>query len=221
MIKIKKFTVYRRPCGMEQKSSKILAFLMKIGDLFFLNILYILCCIPVVTAGAATSALYHCTVKMVRKEESYLTKDFFSAFRRNFVKATILYLAAAAVYAVLAGDFYLSRFLPSGIQPLLLAVLIILAVFFSLIAAYLVPLVDYYGKSIADIVKTAFFLAFSHVFRSFIMVFMNALIPALLLIYPAFFLRILPLIGFLGFSSVAYANSRIFLSAADPDALHS
>ena len=205
---------------MEQKSSKILAFLMRVGDLFFLNILYILCCIPVITAGAATAALYRCTVKMVRKEESYLTKDFFSAFRRNFAKATILYLAAAAVYAILAGDFFLSRFLPSGIQTLLLAVLIVLAVSFSLIAVYLFPLADSCEKGIKGTVKTAFFLAFSHVFRSFIMVFMNALIPALLLIRPDFFLRILPLIGFLGFSSVAYANSRIFLSAADPDALN-
>lgn len=204
---------------MEQKSGKLLAFIMKIGDLFFLNLLYILCCIPVVTVGAATAALYRCAIKMVKKEDSYLTGDFFSSFRRNFPKATILFLLTVAIYAVLACDFFLSRRLPSGIQTVFLSVFVILTVFFSMIAVFLFPLSGYREQPVCSVIRQSFLLAFGHVFLSFTMLFMNALIPALLLFRPSFFLRILPLIGFLGFSSIAYANSRLFLSAADPDAL--
>ena len=64
--------------------SPIMRFLSRICDLMILNILCIICCLPVVTAGASITALYTITLKMVRGEESYIFKGFLKAFKENF-----------------------------------------------------------------------------------------------------------------------------------------
>ena len=64
--------------------SPLMRFLSRLSDIFILNVLFLLCCIPVVTIGASATALYTVTLKMARNEESYITKGFFKAFKSNF-----------------------------------------------------------------------------------------------------------------------------------------
>ena len=63
-----------------------------IGNLMILNILTLICCIPLVTAGAAMTALYTMTMRMARNEEGSIVREYFQAFRDNFKQATILWL---------------------------------------------------------------------------------------------------------------------------------
>ena len=93
--------------------SKIMNFLGRLGDMFILNILYLLCCVPVVTIGAATTGLYYTTLKMAENRESYVWKDFLKSFRQNFRQATVIWLILLAALAVLAMDFLLG----GGLAP--------------------------------------------------------------------------------------------------------
>ena len=204
---------------MKQAGNKLLAFVMRIGDLFFLNILFLVCSIPVITIGASSTALFHCTIRMAQKKDSYLSRDFFAAFRKNLLKSTLLFLIVVIIYAILFCDFWLSSMFPGLIQTLFLAVFIALTICFSMIVGYLFPLLDYYGKGVFPTLRDAFFVSFGHVMRTCIMLFMNALIPVLIFLYPNFILRLFPLIISLAFSSIAYANSRIFLSSVDSESL--
>ena len=75
-----------------------------IGDLVVLNILWLLCCLPVVTAGASTLALFAIVHKIVAGEDYRTASGFFKAFRRDFKQATALWLVVlAAGIAALAG----------------------------------------------------------------------------------------------------------------------
>ena len=47
-------------------------FMSKVADLCILNIICVICCIPVITAGASITAMYYVTLKMVRNEEAYI-----------------------------------------------------------------------------------------------------------------------------------------------------
>ena len=49
------------------------------ADLIMLNLLTILCCLPVVTVGAALTALNTAAIKIVRGEETAPVKDYFRA----------------------------------------------------------------------------------------------------------------------------------------------
>ena len=58
-------------------------FIGKLVDLVWLNILTLVCCLPVFTAGAALSAMYSVLIKMALKEDGVITKPFFRAFKEN------------------------------------------------------------------------------------------------------------------------------------------
>lgn len=66
--------------------NRFIQLLNKIFCAAWLNILWFLCCIPVFTIGASTTALYYVSFKLVRNEEGNITKQFFTAFRSNFKK---------------------------------------------------------------------------------------------------------------------------------------
>ena len=84
---------------------KLFAILDRVTDFAVLSLLWLVCCIPVVTIGASTSALYTIALSMQRKEEYALCRDFFLAFCRNFLQGTALTGIFLAVFLLLAVDY--------------------------------------------------------------------------------------------------------------------
>lgn len=80
--------------------------LNRLWDLIVLNILFFLTSIPIVTVGASLSALYTVTLKGVRKEDSYIVRSYFAAFRENFKNATLMWLLLLAVWLVWGTDVF-------------------------------------------------------------------------------------------------------------------
>ena len=72
--------------------SPLMNVLNKMADLMWLNILTLICCIPVITAGAALTSMHYVALKIVRNEESYITRSFFKSFKTNFRQATLIWL---------------------------------------------------------------------------------------------------------------------------------
>ena len=80
----------------------------KIVDLIWLSVLWAVCSLPIVTAGAATSALYYAVVKNIRRDRSYPTREFFRGMKENFWKATGVWLVVLLfLVMVLVGDLSL------------------------------------------------------------------------------------------------------------------
>ena len=78
----------------------------KVADLCILNVVFLICCIPVFTIGAATTALAYVTLKMKDGEEGYILKSFFRSFRQNFKQSTVIWLLMVLIGLVLGLDFY-------------------------------------------------------------------------------------------------------------------
>lgn len=78
------------------------AFLSRLTDVFFLSILWLLCCIPIVTVGASTTAMYYTIDKVFRKKKGYMTSEFFRSFKENFKQSTIMWL----IYGLMAFLFW-------------------------------------------------------------------------------------------------------------------
>ena len=82
-------------------------FLNKMTDLLILNILTVLLCIPVITAGAALTAMHYVLLKLVRGEEGYIVKSYFRSFKREFGQATLAWILYAALAALMASNLVL------------------------------------------------------------------------------------------------------------------
>lgn len=92
-----------------------------LGDIVYLNLLWLLCCLPVVTAGAATSAAFSVACKMAAKDD-YLTRpDFMAAFKRDFPLATKVWLTLLAAGAVIAADYQIGTANSGGLGGALIA----------------------------------------------------------------------------------------------------
>ena len=148
-----------RGFGFLQMDSPFMRFLSTLADLMLLNILTILCCIPVITAGASFAAMHYVLTKMVRNEEGYIVKGFFKAFKQNLVQGIFLGIGLIAVAAALYADLFLilsDGGQATGVMRILLAVA---AIVIYLIALYIFPVLSRYHNTIRGILKTSFSMA--------------------------------------------------------------
>ena len=73
----------------------------KILTLCGLNLLWLLCCLPVVTVGASSCGLYYALDKF-RQQEDGIFRAFFLGFRRNFKQAVQLWMVLLILALFLA-----------------------------------------------------------------------------------------------------------------------
>lgn len=95
--------------GLFNLESPLMQGLSKLFDCICLSILWLICCLPVVTAAAASAALYTTVYKYLRMEEGTLLRTYCSALRENFRRSTLAGLAALAVLALLGADALVFR----------------------------------------------------------------------------------------------------------------
>lgn len=80
--------------------NKFFTVMGRVADLIMLNVVFLICCLPIVTIGASLTALHYVTLKMARNEESYIIRSFFKSFKQNFKQATVINLIMLAVAAI-------------------------------------------------------------------------------------------------------------------------
>lgn len=85
-------------------NSPVIAFLNKMTDLILLNVLWLLCCLPVFTAGAATTAAYYVSITSIRCGDGYVIKRFFGSFKKNFRQITPIWLAILVFSLIMTAD---------------------------------------------------------------------------------------------------------------------
>lgn len=138
----------------------VMQFITKIVYSVYLNILWFICCIPVVTAGAATTALYYVTLKMAKNEEGGITKSFFKAFKENFKQSTIVWLILLALGIVLGIDGYVlwhMRF-ENAFWTIITAIFLVAAAAYLIVVMYIFPLMARFENTIFAMFKNSLFI---------------------------------------------------------------
>ena len=92
--------------GLFNYDNPVWRFIGKFFDILILNILWMVCSIPIFTIGASTTAVYYVTLKLVRDEEGSTVKAFFKSFRENFKQATAIWIVLLIAGIIIAGDLY-------------------------------------------------------------------------------------------------------------------
>lgn len=186
--------------------SPVMRVLNRVGDLMILNFLMIFCCIPVITAGAAFTAMHYVLLKIVRGEEGYLIKGFFKSFKANFKQATLIWLLILVVVAVYAGDSLIFNY--SGLEFPKALVIAVVAVGFVLlmIAVYVFPLQARFENSVKNTLKNAMLLAFANLPRTILMMLCYVL-PVVIAYFSTYALLFVFLFGI---SAPAYGAAFIY-----------
>ena len=137
----------------------------------YLNLIWFICCIPVVTIGASTTALYYVSLKIARGEDHALTRMFFRSFRENFRQSTVLWLILLAAGLFLAGDGYLVYRLRASstgaaavLWTLILALVIAAALAYTIVLLFVFPLVASVSNTNWAMLKNSFFIGTHYLF---------------------------------------------------------
>lgn len=192
------------------------SFLHNLWDLMILNWLWLLCCLPLITVGPASCALYYVTLKLVRGEAVYPVKDFFRTFRENLKPGLLLGLLAAALLAVAAGDAFFALQQTGMLQTVYLVIAVMVGALFLTLTCFTFPLQAMFENPLKTQLKNAFLLAFTAPGKT-LLLWVIALIPvaAALLLPPV----ALQMLGFLyvilGASGPVFLSSRILRDLFD------
>ena len=150
-----------------KKESKIGAAFTAAIDIITAGLLWLLCSLPVITLGASSAALYYGVVKCIRHERGRLVKSFFSAFRREFKTATLLWLIFIAAALILSADVYAFERMGGGSAPGMIGKILLLALlaFFPWVFAF----VSRFSNSVSGTLKFSGYLALKHIGTTLLM----------------------------------------------------
>lgn len=198
--------------GSNLQNTPVVVFLRLLGDLLTVNILAILCSIPVVTIGASLSAMYAVVIERERQDGTVeVIKTFFHYFVQNLLPATILELIVALVAVVSWTD---TRFASAAVPPIrtlyvVVGVVIALADLIVFILGFAQQSI--YKNTIGNYIKNSFYLAFCAPGRLLLSVAAWILPWALMIWQPEVFLIRFGVVYMLwGFSFPAWAVARAF-----------
>lgn len=188
----------------------------KVADLCILNIICVVCCIPVITAGASITAMYYVTLKMVRNEEAYIVRSFFKSFKQNFKQATIINLIMLLIGLVLYVDLNVSKAMQGGAGQIFQIIFMAFVLIYFILFLYVYPVLARFYNTIKNTIKNALFMAIRHLPYTVVMV-LIAVCPLLLLLVKSYQIQSTLFVLFLlmGFALIAYCNSYFLAKIFD------
>lgn len=184
-------------------NSPVIAFLNKMTDLILLNVIFLLCCLPVVTIGAAVTAMYYVCIISIRQGDGYVVKRFFQSFRSNFKQATLLWLPMLLIGLFLGFDLLFWYQIGTGFAKIMFVLSAIVAAVFIMIGLYIFPVLAKLEGTILQTIKNAAAFAIGYLPYTLIL---------LLLTGGFFYLNVISLgmnavTVFIGVAGLAYVKS--------------
>lgn len=180
--------------------SPILRVLGTLADMCLLNIMTLICCLPVFTAGASITAMHYVLLKMVRNEEGYVWKDFWKSFKENLWQGMAIGSILLIFVAFFLVDCYIFKGMVETVSVPMLAIAGAFALFLYMIYLYAFPLLAHFHNTVLGTIKNAFFVGVMAFPQTILMMIVTAL--PVVLVYQ--YAQILPLIIMFGLTAPAY-----------------
>lgn len=161
--------------------SPFMRFMTKLFDMIALNLVFLVCCLPVVTIGASCTALHTVVLKTAAGDEPYVVKSFFEAFRKNFRQSTAVWMIMLTAGIFLYVDSLMAAQMGTGglVMKMILGIASVLC---FLAALYIFPIQARYENTIRANFKNALLLAVRH-FPKTVLLALTVIIPAGLVLY--------------------------------------
>lgn len=185
--------------------------LTKLCDVIILNLLFVICCIPVITIGPAVTALYYMTMKMIKDEEPSIVKGFFRAFKENFKQSFPMNLLMILVLGILVADVYILGNMESSATAILYGGGVALMLVVAAVASYAFPMLARFENTVKNTIINAAKLALAYLPYTAIILLVNVGPIIWCVVSPStFFSYVFKIWICIGIGGGAYLNS-IFL----------
>lgn len=136
-------------------NSPVIAFLNKMTDLILLNVLWVISCLPIVTIGAATTAMYYVCIISIRQGDGYVLKRYIASFRQNFKQSTVIWLVMLLITVVFSMDIFFWNQVHTGFGKVMLCISIAIWFVVGAISLYVFPVLSKLEGTILVTIKNA------------------------------------------------------------------
>lgn len=177
------------------------------GNIFALNICFIIGCLPIFTIGASLTAMYAMSIRLQEDEEETVSAGFIHEFKRSFKQATTAFLIIVAYLFFMFMQFIYVNNNTGPMATFYTGFLFLECVLFALSVVFLFPLIARFENNLFDTWKNSIILAISYL-GSWFKIGLAWVAPVLIcLIYPEIFLYAWYLWLLIGFGAIAYGTS--------------
>ncbi len=157
--------------------SEFMEFLSKVTDYIIINLLTLFLSIPIITIGAAHTAKFYTSMKIVRGEEPSVIKSYFKSFKDNFAQVTGAWMIVFVIGLVLAFDWYNVLYGRAAAMPFILKAGLGLLTFVVWSVAYcMFPFEARYKVTLKELFKASMVMALLN-FPRMVLIFIVTFLP--------------------------------------------
>ena len=201
--------------GFFSLDSKFMRTMSMIADLIILNVIYLVTCLPVITIGAASTAMYTVCFRLGTAREGSLVKGYFRAFRDEFRQATLIWLFLLLFGAASCVNIFIFLSMDGWMHylffPFVLFLLVVL-----MMTGYAFPLLSQFRNDTKSVIKNALIFSVAYLPRTVLIVVINVFPWALLLTNLYLFLQVGFMWVIIYFAAAAYINARLLKKVFAP-----
>lgn len=179
----------------------------KLTQLIYAGLLWFICSIPIVTLGAATTALYEVLLKLQKDEEGAIGRAFFRGFRGSLKSATLVWMPILAAELVFGLNLFYYAILGGGQYPVQSVLFGILTVLALTAYGYVFPILAKFENTTAGTFRMAFLLALRNPGWTVVIAVLQIL--TVLICWGLLYFPLLFIMGLTGYAQAAIFN-RIF-----------
>ena len=129
-----------------------------VADMLILNLLTLICSLPLLTAGTALTAMNDVVIRVVRQEEGSIVRDYFRAVRSNFKNGLLFGLLLLIAGGLLYFDYLCAR----AYVPVMRYGIAAFAVLLLALTVYSLALFARYENRLGQTIKNAAALAIAY-----------------------------------------------------------
>lgn len=195
--------------------AKFWEWLQRLGELVWLNLCFLLCCLPLITVGPALSGMYAVCFRFDTPRETGAVRTFFRSFR-SCLKQGILFWLAEALMAALCCCAALVLYAGSGIFRYSYIPFLVLLAVVLMIAGLLYPLIGLFQNDWKTALRNAVILSLGNLPRALCVAALNVFPVVFFLVAPNLFLRWGVAWLFLYFSVSTYVCTHLLRTVFQP-----
>ena len=140
-----------------------------ISQLVLINLLTLLCCLPVITIGAALTSMHDVLQMIIRREDGYITRRYFSSFRKNMKQATLLWVPFLFIFSGCIADVIIILAAPGLIPNYIMIPAGVAGLLALFVFQWVFPLQARFKGNFGVVMKMSFLLATARFPRTIVM----------------------------------------------------
>lgn len=193
---------------MLRYDNPLYCFLNRVVDLCIVNCLFLICCVPIITYGAAKTALYSCVNRWLQDDDAD-AKWFFMEFKRNIRSGVFPGLVVLILMLLCLVDIHISFSLLDSYLLVFLSVLTVICLIFVKEQLFMFQASFICGK--IELIKNGFLVSMAYPLRSILSGVLSLLPIYLFVQQQVTFMRVLPILLACYYSLVALLFGKMMI----------